>query len=87
MNSVLRVLAMAVILFTCSCGSCDQMAKDLASEGYIDRRIVLYSANGDTLRVWEGDIYVENVESTEGLSFLIAGERFIISGTYLIEEI
>lgn len=86
MKSMLRVVAFAIVLLTCSCGSCDKAFKDLESETYMDRRVTLYSANGDTLQMWEGEIYVEEVES-DGLSFLFDGERYIINGTYLIEEI
>ena len=82
-----RAFLVISVCLLCSCGTCDNFAKDMDSEfGGLDRRVTLYAADGSSIGVWEGDIYVEE-EETDGLSFLLNGERVIINGTYLIEEI
>jgi hypothetical protein len=51
----------------------------------LNRRVVLYAANGDTIKVWEGRMMLE--DEGGGTSFMLDGKRVVVSGTYTVEEL
>lgn len=86
-RQIIRISVTALVLVACSCGSCDRFAKDMDSEfGGLERRVTLYSATGTVIQTWQGTIYCEETES-DGFSFLLDGDRVILNGTYLVEEL
>lgn len=87
-TKVFQVIAISMICCLCSCGSCRGCGKDFSSEfGGLERRVTIYANDGSVIEAWEGDIFVEAVES-DGLGFLTEdNKRIIINGTYIIEEL
>ena len=52
----------------------------------LNRRVVLYAANGDTIRTWVGEMYISDGNGA-GIDFMYNGKRVSLSGTWTVEEL
>lgn len=84
----MKKILVAALLMLClsGCAEMEMHGSNLvASTVKIDRTIVLYSATGDTLKVWSGETYIVDGNGA-GLTFMLNGKKIFVSGTITIEE-
>ncbi len=87
MKRLITILLLLSITQIVGCAGCSNGWKHLQSTVTgLKRKISLYNANGETIRVWETKAKVEDQGGT--CYFLDDdGKSMIISGTFIIEEL
>lgn len=79
---------LAFLLFTLcltGCNSCRNDYKHWVSDKFgLERHVVLYNANGETIKEWDTTSKIEYNGST--CYFISDGKVVSISGTYIVEE-
>lgn len=89
MKKILIVfLAVICALNFVSCESCSRDMKSLKSDlnGGLERTLVVYDYNGDTLQVYEGKFDIRDNGADNQVFFDLNGKRVWIQGGIVISE-
>ena len=89
MKKILIVfLAVICVLNFASCESCSRDIKSFKSDfnGGLDRTLVVYDYNGDTLQVYEGKFDIRDNGADNQVFFDLNGKRVWIQGGIVISE-
>jgi len=82
-----KVIIVLSVLFLFSCERFDKKVKHFKSGiTGLDRRVTLYTCDGDIIRTWEGNFMIELIGNSA--SWIDENNKEVkISGTFIIEEL
>jgi uncharacterized lipoprotein YehR (DUF1307 family) len=86
MNNKLKLILVTflIVVALSGCGVQNNIKHFRASVLGLDRKIILYSANGEVIREWRTKVAIEDRGGT--VYFIVEGKAVIISGTFTVEE-
>ena len=85
MKRRITVVMLAMFLLSGCSGWYQDSSHAISKMTGLNRRIVLYSDNGSTIKTWEGK-YVVEIDGSSA-RFMHSRKAVTISGTFIIEEI
>ena len=82
-----KIIIVLSILVLCSCERFDKKVKHFQSGiSGLDRRITLYTCDGEIIQTWEGNFMIELIGNSA--SWIDDNNKEVkISGTFIIEEL